>query len=353
MAGGNRKIGGITGLGPDPNPVNAPGSWSREEAYYFRRRGEWPLFPAGPVALNVGDYFFVPSSGVVSGSGTSNFITAQGTAAQRVEHATLYNKIGTNFGVGDGNSTFTLPNVSDEYGYLKPDITRISGATVSGTLPAHTHNFFAQRGTGGAGLHLNRQTPVSVSGWSSYDGSINNGRFKEATCCIAALDIDYPIGSIISVMLPVSLDTLAATLPSNVLIASGQPVSRTTYSDLYEKLGNHYGNGDGSTTFNLPDYRGVFIRGLMGAEGGLRVQPSGATAGSGYFDADVHRHRHHLANRNAYPPQDQNPNDVNVGVVGGEAYGPPTTSVSSFGVSDGRPKNITVVHCLIADVFDS
>tara|TARA_R100000951_G_C2650182_1_gene184112 strand:- start:345 stop:1844 length:1500 start_codon:yes stop_codon:yes gene_type:complete len=46
------------------------------------------------------------------------------------------------------------------------------------------------------------------------------------------------------------------------LHCDGRAVSRTTYANLYTKLGTAYGVGDGSTTFNLPDYRGYFLRGL-------------------------------------------------------------------------------------------
>lgn len=47
-----------------------------------------------------------------------------------------------------------------------------------------------------------------------------------------------------------------ATAPSGWLFAYGQAVSRTTYSELFAAYGTTYGTGDGSTTFNLPDYRG-------------------------------------------------------------------------------------------------
>ena len=56
-----------------------------------------------------------------------------------------------------------------------------------------------------------------------------------------------PIGAI----LPFSGDTA----PENFLFCKGQAVSRTTYSELFKVIGTQYGSGDGSTTFNLPDYR--------------------------------------------------------------------------------------------------
>lgn len=46
-------------------------------------------------------------------------------------------------------------------------------------------------------------------------------------------------------------------IPSNWLLCNGQAVSRTAYAELFAVLGTKYGEGDGSTTFNLPDRRGV------------------------------------------------------------------------------------------------
>lgn len=44
-------------------------------------------------------------------------------------------------------------------------------------------------------------------------------------------------------------------IPDGWLLCDGSAISRETYSDLYSKIGTKYGVGDGSTTFNLPDYR--------------------------------------------------------------------------------------------------
>jgi microcystin-dependent protein len=42
------------------------------------------------------------------------------------------------------------------------------------------------------------------------------------------------------------------TAPSGWLVCDGSAVSRTTYADLFSAIGERYGAGDGSTTFNLP-----------------------------------------------------------------------------------------------------
>ena len=54
-----------------------------------------------------------------------------------------------------------------------------------------------------------------------------------------------------------------ATAPTGFLFCHGQAVSRTTYSELFAVLGTSHGSGDSLTTFNLPDYRGSFLRGLV------------------------------------------------------------------------------------------
>ena len=50
------------------------------------------------------------------------------------------------------------------------------------------------------------------------------------------------------------------TVPTGWLECDGTAVSRTTYADLFTKIGITHGQGNGTTTFNLPDYRGRFLR---------------------------------------------------------------------------------------------
>jgi microcystin-dependent protein len=61
---------------------------------------------------------------------------------------------------------------------------------------------------------------------------------------------------------------------------TGQAVSRTTYSGLFALLGTSYGAGDGTTTFNIPDYRGRTLVGhdasqpefdVLGETGGAKT----------------------------------------------------------------------------------
>lgn len=62
------------------------------------------------------------------------------------------------------------------------------------------------------------------------------------------------------------------------LMCDGSAVSRTTYADLFDAIGETWGAGDGSTTFNLPDLRGRIPVGLddMGGSAANRVTAAGS-----------------------------------------------------------------------------
>ena len=53
-----------------------------------------------------------------------------------------------------------------------------------------------------------------------------------------------------------------STAPDGWLICDGRAVSRTTYSRLFSTIGTTYGAGNGSTTFNLPNFKGRVPVGL-------------------------------------------------------------------------------------------
>ena len=79
-----------------------------------------------------------------------------------------------------------------------------------------------------------------------------------STTGVAPVDT-IPTGSVIAFA--------GASAPTGWLMCNGAAVSRTTYAALFSTLGSTYGAGDGSTTFNLPDLRGEFVRGLDGGRG--------------------------------------------------------------------------------------
>ena len=66
------------------------------------------------------------------------------------------------------------------------------------------------------------------------------------------------------------------TIPQNCLMCDGSEISRETYSELFNVIGTTYGEGDGSTTFNIPDYRGAFLRCIGGNSESLGIRQEDA-----------------------------------------------------------------------------
>lgn len=59
----------------------------------------------------------------------------------------------------------------------------------------------------------------------------------------------------------------ANKIPAGWLLCDGRAVSRSEYSNLYNAIGVAWGEGNGSSTFNIPDLRGLFLRGVSGDSG--------------------------------------------------------------------------------------
>lgn len=72
-----------------------------------------------------------------------------------------------------------------------------------------------------------------------------------------------------------------STAPAGWLICDGAAISRTLYAGLFAVIGETYGAGDGSTTFNLPDVGG-FLGGNLTTKGNgtpLRYYKGGGFSG--------------------------------------------------------------------------
>lgn len=68
---------------------------------------------------------------------------------------------------------------------------------------------------------------------------------------------------------------ITSTVPDGYLYCNGQAVSRTTYARLFAEIGTTYGAGNGTTTFNIGDYRACFIRGAQAQTvGGITYTPN-------------------------------------------------------------------------------
>ena len=147
------------------------------------------------------------------------------------------------------------------------------------------------------------------------------------------------------------------TAPTGWLSCDGSAVSRTTYAALFAAIGTLYGAGDGSTTFNIPDYRGYFLRGT-GTNGDGAVGPSvGTKQADSYLN-----HSHTVTDPGHVHPVNYNngPNPTSVfgnsplydSAPAGKTTASATTGVtvnaSTTGGTETRPKNIGVLYCIKA-----
>ena len=134
--------------------------------------------------------------------------------------------------------------------------------------------------------------------------------------------------------------------PYGYLICDGRVISRADYPVLFLAIGTAHGQGDGVTTFNLPDYRGRFMRGVDGLAGNdpdkasRTAMAAGGNTGNtvGSIQADELRTHTHSVLRY---------NDIH-GVDPGGSYwrGVITTQSGATGGGETRPKNANVNYII-------
>lgn len=127
------------------------------------------------------------------------------------------------------------------------------------------------------------------------------------------------------------------------LRCNGQAVSRTAYPRLFAYLGEAYGNGDGTTTFNLPDYRGYTKR---DTDDGAGVDPDAASRtdrGDGTTgDAVGTKQQDELKSHNHTFPSNTSSGGTNtVNTKLNSTNDSPTTTAATGG-NETRMKNINV-----------
>ena len=137
--------------------------------------------------------------------------------------------------------------------------------------------------------------------------------------------------------------------PTGWLKANGAAVSRTTYAALFAAIGTTFGAGDGSTTFNLPDLRGEFVRCWDDGRG----VDAGRAFGTQQAD-ELKAHKHTLTNEYGtvvsrfVAHTDENPEGVDAqNVINAPANRAHTyLSINNTGGNETRPRNIALLACI-------
>jgi microcystin-dependent protein len=118
--------------------------------------------------------------------------------------------------------------------------------------------------------------------------------------------------------------------PAGYMICNGAAVDRATFFELYNVIGTVFGPGNGTTTFNIPDFRGMYLRGV-GTYGGSTLKATGAAyAGPamGAVDADRLQGHFHAAPDNILTTA------AGAGAAGG-ALGAPDATAIAGPITDG------------------
>ena len=142
----------------------------------------------------------------------------------------------------------------------------------------------------------------------------------------------------------------------NTLLCNGGEYSRTTYSRLYSKIGTTWGAGDGSTTFNVPNFVGAkLIIGnnipIYGTGKGLRLTANASVggymfqhvfdSGAGEFDTSIYVTNYASdANVGAAQTGGLLPNNVVLGVP------PKTAGNFNSGLQADLSGSNNVVYCI-------
>ena len=119
-----------------------------------------------------------------------------------------------------------------------------------------------------------------------------------------------------------------ATAPDGFLLCDGSAVSRTTYSALFSVIGTTYGEGDGNSTFNLPDLEFV-LKEIVG--NGMTL---GLTDGTNNFGIRTNGSSYHNITPDAY--------GINIGsvITTGTVTGNKTAGITTDSLKSGIESKI-------------
>ena len=140
-----------------------------------------------------------------------------------------------------------------------------------------------------------------------------------------------------------------ATPPSNHLECNGAAISRATYSALFAVIGETYGAGDASTTFNLPDYRGYFLRGWDHGAGNDPDAASRTDRGDGTAGDNIGTKQADAFESHVHPYETITVSNINQNTTGGGVPHPTGTgavNTTATGGNETRPQNVNIMFCI-------
>ena len=186
-------------------------------------------------------------------------------------------------------------------------------------------------------------TPTKLNELSQSTVALTAGTVAVADLATATVERLLPAGAV----MPFAMNSA----PSGWLAADGTAVSRSTYATLFAAISTTHGVGDGSTTFNLPNLQGIFVRGSGGPHSiGGGGEAYSATFGAKQTDA-FQGHQHAVTHNAVYAVAGNTYQGGNGAILNAAtiqvgnpttdgANGTPRTAVET------RPANIALLYCI-------
>ncbi len=284
VSSGTASTGLVTGVQPSTL------YFCRVKAINANGQSSWTDAPSGggtvaTACSEVGLYGSYPNcysyDSLALGSSISGYWTTppegyfieDGSAVSRTTYSELFALIGTTYGIGDGFSTFNLPDsrgrasvninsadtefdtVGELYGEKNHTLTQ-------NEMPSHSHGQRITANTGGSAIRVDYLNDGASSPYTQGVATGSNGGSAPYSVIQPSIVKQYAIkyrpSTGANSLLPAgtTLQGYWSAIPANYLYEDGTAISRTTYSSLFSIVGTTYGTGNGSTTFNVPNSRG-------------------------------------------------------------------------------------------------
>ena len=150
--------------------------------------------------------------------------------------------------------------------------------------------------------------------------------------------------------------------PTGFIKANGAEISRSAYADLFSVIGTTYGSGNTSTTFNVPDLRGEFVRGyddgrgidtgrvfgswqVQGIVDHQHVTPSSSTGGAIVYRTATWMNSYYVIPSGFIGPLTVGQTDTHYDVTTGSIDGNFMAAASALG-AETRPRNVSLLACI-------
>ena len=203
-----------------------------------------------------------------------NLLSIDGSAISRSTYASLFGVLSVTYGVGDGTTTFNLPNAIELYSRVLGPTTDVRGAYSRAILPQHQHNITTPaQGTANALTQVspgtsfqqtggfNTLTPNTGSTSPTFRSALHPSYGVRLTAYITTEVYNLKPGQIIYGL----SDQVLNEVEGKFLKCNATTFSAGTYSALADALG----------AITTPDLRGYFpvIRSYTGANRSQGVSP--------------------------------------------------------------------------------